>query len=90
MNRAGSTIASVAASAAPYFENPKPVGGSRSFGQEYNVEFDWQYTDTTSLSFFTAVFLPGKAYENAAAFQLGTDTDNDWVWLVGGNVQVLF
>jgi len=66
------------------------IGGEDDFGQEFDAVLNWQYTYNVSFSAFGGVFFPGEGFENAAAANLGTTSDDDEVILFGANAQVLF
>ena len=76
-----------------YYRTAKPVsrtpGGpdARSFGQEGDLTLTWKYTYDATIRLFAAGFLPSGGFQNVAP---NPDSGKDVIYLLGGNLTVLF
>jgi len=73
-----------------HYELNEDIGGASDFGDEIDLKLHWTYTYNVSFGLFGGYFMPGDAYKNTAAAVLGTSPDDDDIYFVGANAQVLF
>ena len=71
-----------------YYRTDKAtVSGSRSFGQEGDLTFSWQYTLATTIKLFAGGFLPGDSFTDVAP---GPNPDTSLIYCLGTNLSVEF
>jgi hypothetical protein len=76
-----------------YFKTNEPMGdsGSTDLGYEGDVMLRWQYTYHAQIRLFGAFFKPRAAMREALDAYYGTDdAGSDLIWMMGGNLNVLF
>ncbi len=82
-SRRGFTTKAVAA----LYRLNRSLGGSRDFGQEYDLTLTWHYNEFTSFGLFGGIFLPGDAFREVAP---RNDPGKDMISIFGLNGHIRF
>lgn len=71
-----------------YYRTNEAVAGSESkkFGQEADLSLSWDYTHNATITLQAGVFKPDDVYRA----QVGTDANDDLIYLMGANLLVKF
>jgi hypothetical protein len=66
------------------------VGGEGTFGTEVDFTINWQYTYWVNLGLMAGAFIPDDGYVEAVNRALGVDAQDDEIYFLGANAQVVF
>lgn len=74
-----------------YLLDQEPIGGngSKDFGQELDLKFNWQYDDANKarIGLLGGIFQPGRGFSQIAPNQ---PADQEMIWMFATNLEVAF